>query len=490
MTGGASGNVFAIWDHGKSAGDTANSNSYALIAGLINANAIALGATYFANGDPTGSNSLANITVSGNAFTVVNLIQYNDVSSTFEGEGRAVLTQTFIRTSTANVFYDYSVTGNANVNTLAFSGGAVNDGYVPYEAGTRTFRWFQIKFVVTNTNPDEYDFTLDKFRYTVDKEQTLFSDTIMYDGFVASYTSPTGNFISGESHSLRSAINTGWLKLEGEKLTSQEEENIKVTESNRADYNDKIGGNFDSFMKKENKVIQEKDLIVKSIPTIDKVTENDKKKAKISGKLEVAGDQVSIKGDKKDQSFIVNSSTTVPRNKKHSAVIQESDSFGAESSTPMNLKKVASESTKKNKKKFIVDSTTSNASEDPTLDEINKIKGSNEDHKKPKNIVQVQQDEGVIFKSTDFSKDTKTKVSSGSDPVVDIASSEEVIVVKKANDYSKLLPEDWKSLHWVKKEKWIKLQTDPDLLKYLCSVEDVKAVINACMERLEELAQG
>ena len=117
------------------------------------------------------------------------------MSSTFEGEGRAVLTQTFIRTSTANVFYDYSVTGNANVNTLAFSGGAVNDGYVPYEAGTRTFRWFQIKFVVTNTNPDEYDFTLDKFRYTVDKEQTLFTDTVMYDASpkVVDYTS--ANFL-------------------------------------------------------------------------------------------------------------------------------------------------------------------------------------------------------------------------------------------------------------------------------------------------------
>ena len=195
MTGGANGNVFAIWEYGKFAGDSANSNSYALIAGIINANAIALGATYFANGDPTGSNSLANITVSGNAFTVVNLIQYNDVSSTFEGEGRAVLTQTFIRTSTANVFYDYSITGNANVNTLAFSGGAVNDGWVPYEAGTRTFRWFQIKFIVTNTNEDEYDFTLDKFRYTVDKEQTIYSNTVVYDTSpkVVDYTS--ANFL-------------------------------------------------------------------------------------------------------------------------------------------------------------------------------------------------------------------------------------------------------------------------------------------------------
>jgi hypothetical protein len=195
MTGGDNGNVFAIWNFGQFAGDTANANSYALIAGLINSNAVALGATYFANGDVTSSNNLSNITGSGNAFAVVNLIQYNDVNSTFEGDARAVLTQTFIRTSTANVFYDYAITGNANVNTLAFTGGAVNDGWVPYEAGTRTFRWFQIKFVVTNTNPDEYDFTLDKFRYTVDKEQTIYSNTVLYDASpkVVDYTS--ANFL-------------------------------------------------------------------------------------------------------------------------------------------------------------------------------------------------------------------------------------------------------------------------------------------------------
>jgi hypothetical protein len=58
----------------------------------------------------------------------------------------------------------------------------VNEGFVPYEAGSRTFRQFQIKFVVDNKEPDQFDFTIDKFRYTVDKEQVIFTDTVTYDG--------------------------------------------------------------------------------------------------------------------------------------------------------------------------------------------------------------------------------------------------------------------------------------------------------------------
>jgi hypothetical protein len=47
---------------------------------------------------------------------------------------------------------------------------------------SRTFRHFQIKFIVNNSKPDEFDFTIDKFRYTIEKEQSIFEDTVTYDG--------------------------------------------------------------------------------------------------------------------------------------------------------------------------------------------------------------------------------------------------------------------------------------------------------------------
>jgi hypothetical protein len=91
----------------------------------------------------------------------------------------ALTTQTFIRTSSeaANIV-KYA---NGNVNVAAFTGSSVNEGFIPYEAGSRTFRHFQIKFIVNNSKPDEFDFTIDKFRYTIEKEQSIFEDTVTYD---------------------------------------------------------------------------------------------------------------------------------------------------------------------------------------------------------------------------------------------------------------------------------------------------------------------
>lgn len=175
MTGSSSGNVWAIWSHGINSTDVANTNSYALIAGLINANAIALGATFFANGQPTGGNSLANVTTIPSSYTLVNLKQYiDDTSATYVGDSGIVSSQTFIRTCIDSPYY----ASNGNVNVSAFS--STFDGFVPYEAGSRTFRYMQIKYVVTNKDPDKYDFTLDKFRYTIDKEQTIYTTTTTY----------------------------------------------------------------------------------------------------------------------------------------------------------------------------------------------------------------------------------------------------------------------------------------------------------------------
>jgi hypothetical protein len=188
MTGPANGNVWAIWNFGQFTNDEANANSYALIAGVINANAIALGATYHANGVATGSNSIANLT-NGASYTLVNMTQYSDTgSATYAGTLGAVTAQTYIRSTTANPYY-----ANGNVNVSAFS--TTGDGWIPYEVGTKSFRYFQIKYIVNNSLPDEFDFTLDKFRYSIDKEQTVFTSTVTYDSNPKTVDISNANFL-------------------------------------------------------------------------------------------------------------------------------------------------------------------------------------------------------------------------------------------------------------------------------------------------------
>lgn len=188
MTGPAEGNVWAIWQHGI--GDTANANSYAYIAGLINANAIALGESFYANGKPTGGNALANVTMVASGFTLVNLKQYSDIAGeTYAGTLGAVTSQTFIRTTTLNPYY-----ANGNVNTSVFS--TTTDGFVPFETGIKTLRYLQFKHIITNHQPDKYDFTLDKFRYTIEKEKVIYSKTIPYSSSPTNVDISSANFIS------------------------------------------------------------------------------------------------------------------------------------------------------------------------------------------------------------------------------------------------------------------------------------------------------
>jgi len=196
MSGGNFGNVYAIHLHGNFTNDEANANVFAYIAGAINANAIALGETFFANGQSTGSNALANTAVAGTSYYLVDMNQWGDPggTSSFVGAIGALTTQTFIRTSAedaSTLFY-----ANGNVNVAAFTGSSVNDGFIPYEAGSRTFRHFQIKFVVNNSKPDEFDFTIDKFRYTIEKDQTIFNDTVTYDGNPKTVDYSASNFIN------------------------------------------------------------------------------------------------------------------------------------------------------------------------------------------------------------------------------------------------------------------------------------------------------
>jgi len=180
MSGGSFGNVYAIHMHGNFTNDTSNANVFALIAGTIDADTIALGETYFANGVSTGGNTMANLSVAGSSYFLVDLNQWGDPGGvgTYVGSIGSLTTQTFIRTSSEDSV-NYA---NGNVNVSAFAGSSVNEGFIPYEAGTRTFRHFQIKFIVNNSKPDEFDFTIDKFRYTIEKEQSIFEDTVTYDG--------------------------------------------------------------------------------------------------------------------------------------------------------------------------------------------------------------------------------------------------------------------------------------------------------------------
>jgi hypothetical protein len=199
MTGPANGNVWAIFNLGQFVDDTSNANSYALIAGLINANAIALGETYYANGDVQvdgsgfPSNALPN-TTSGASYSLVNLRQYSDTgpTNTYQGVLNGIQAQTSVRTSTADsVYYP-----NGNVNVATFAGIGGGDGFAPYESGTKTFRWMQIKLQLNNSLPEDYNFTLDKFRITIDKEQTIVTNTIAYNNSPTTVDLTSSSFLS------------------------------------------------------------------------------------------------------------------------------------------------------------------------------------------------------------------------------------------------------------------------------------------------------
>ena len=184
-----SGNLYAIWNHGQFTNDGANANSYSLIAGYINANAIALGNTYYANGIYTGGNTFANVTNGGAAYTLVDLKQYDDLGSlSYAGVIGTISTKLYIRTALSNVYYS-----NGNVNVTAFS--SSGDGFIPYSAGRINFRYFQLKYVVDNKDPANYDFTLDRFRYSIDKDKSTYSNTFTYTSAPTTIDYSSSNFI-------------------------------------------------------------------------------------------------------------------------------------------------------------------------------------------------------------------------------------------------------------------------------------------------------
>ena len=131
--------------------------------------------------------------------------QYSDTGTgdTYAGSLGAVRSQTLIRTTTVDNTLLYvgnvsSVSGGSdgNVNIEQFVGSSVNEGFQTYQAGSRTFRQFQLKFIVQNDLPDEFDFTIDKFRYTIEKDTVTFTDTTAYDATTKTISMVESGFLT------------------------------------------------------------------------------------------------------------------------------------------------------------------------------------------------------------------------------------------------------------------------------------------------------
>jgi hypothetical protein len=200
-SGGASGNVFAIRNPGQFAGDFANANTYALIAGVINDNAIQLGEVFFANGISSSQNTFANVAISGNAYELVDLAQYVDTSGTltYLGPNRDIVQNVYIKYATDNVYYTAEANGvvgfpgHGNTNPNAFVGASkdANLGLKNYIAGELDFRYFQIKLEYSNKNPGITSIVLEDFTYEIDVQEKTFTAVKQID-------SVTGSFIDYE----------------------------------------------------------------------------------------------------------------------------------------------------------------------------------------------------------------------------------------------------------------------------------------------------
>ena len=186
------GNVYAIWNSGQFAGDVSNANCFALIAGVINANAIAIGAVYNAGGVLTTSNNFGNVTLKASSYQLVNLKQWGDPEGlgTWAGPDSAIGYNVEIMYSTNNVYYP---TGNSNVNVSAVTGG---NSFVTYNNSELEFRWFQLRLNIFNYTPSLATAILDKFRYSVDLQEKRYTALINVVSNPTIVTFPQQNFKS------------------------------------------------------------------------------------------------------------------------------------------------------------------------------------------------------------------------------------------------------------------------------------------------------
>ena len=170
------GNVYAIWNAGQHSGDYSNSNSFSLIAGVVNTNAIALGATYYANGNPTFSNNMPNLTTNSGSYQLVNLKQWGDAEGlgNWYGPDSVVSYNAEIRYSTNNVAYPVN---NTNVNVISFTSSNTGN-FLEYTSSDIEFRWFQLRVNIINQNPSLAVAVFDKFNYNIDLQNKTYSTVV------------------------------------------------------------------------------------------------------------------------------------------------------------------------------------------------------------------------------------------------------------------------------------------------------------------------
>lgn len=333
-------------------------------------------------------------------------------------------------------------------------------------------------------------------------------DIVFFDGVTAKHIDRTGAEKVGKANPLKSAIANNWLSLNvpGSPVGPINVKSDKIRSgdgapSKKPDFNALKGGSFDEFIKKENitssKVLVDDSQIVKKTGSL-----KEKPIEKNIDKLEVAGDQVDVKG----VTSVTNSTSSAPSKSGKMPVIRSDDGYAEHI---ISRKKEAPKPVKeKPKNSFTVDGTTPSIPSDATDAEVKKATGvvefdADQDSvvvkkvRTPK-IEEPNEVEGIVLKKIENIK----TASSGSTPVADLSgvkTQSEVDVIEKGLDkkevaktsgsknYLDMLPDDWSTMHWVKKEKFIANIVDPEFIKFILKVESIKAVQNACKKRLEEL---
>ena len=180
------GNVYAIWNSGQHAGDVANANTFALIAGKINSVALELGNVYHPVTSTVGTrffktaNSMPNVTQNAATYKIVNLNQYFDIpSKQFLGDPSVITQNLDVRFSTQNVWLrantnNFIAHSNANVKTNAFINFNTASGFLGSSAIDQKFKYFQVRLQIVNTNPAENSYELDTLNYTIDLKDQVF----------------------------------------------------------------------------------------------------------------------------------------------------------------------------------------------------------------------------------------------------------------------------------------------------------------------------
>jgi len=178
LQGSFPANVYGIVAIGNYDGDDSNANVFSLIAGVSNDNEIILGDSWYANGMSTGSNGFANLEVAGSSYKLVNLKQWLDLSegATFYGTSGIVTTNTEVRYATTSPYF-----ANGNVDSSAFTSVAGSDGFENFVTGARTFRYFQFRYKVNNSDPTQAELILDKFNYKITLDERLYTEIVTVD---------------------------------------------------------------------------------------------------------------------------------------------------------------------------------------------------------------------------------------------------------------------------------------------------------------------